>query len=253
MGQMNQNGVFVTRQGHKPWFFISLLLALCSTLILTGCQETGSTIPPTQTSQAPESVYRIVVVGDSLSTGLGTTAQDAWPNLINSSPLTESINLAITNEAQNSSGYLAVGSKNSTFETQVKEGAKPDTDMVLIFGSENDRGQDPQALEAAVTKTLALARAQAPHATVVMVGPPAYIANAEPNRLAVRNALKSAAESAHVDFIDPITEGWIFGDVDRLVGPDGVHPSVEGQHDLQEKMEAIIVAALMPVPAAVGG
>jgi lysophospholipase L1-like esterase len=37
-------------------------------------------------------------------------------------------------------------------------------------------------------------------------------------------------------------------DVDDLVGPDGVHPSVAGQQDLREKMEALIKDAL-PQPS----
>lgn len=241
---MYQEELFTARRWRKHRVAVPLFCAFSVVLLLTGCQGTGASTPPAATSQAPEPVRHVVVVGDSLSTGLGTSAKDAWPSLINDSPLAKSMNVEISNESQNSSGFLSVGSKNSTFTTQTEEGVTPDTSMVLFFGSENDRGQDLQKLESAVVKTLAIAKQKASNVKLVMVGPPAYISTPEPNRLAVRDALKSAARNAAVEFVDPIAEGWIFNDVDRLVGPDGVHPSVEGQQDLQEKMGGLIASAL---------
>lgn len=252
---MNQEELFTVRRWRKHRVEVPLFCAFSAVLLLTGCQGTGVSASPSATSQAqpPEPVRHVVVVGDSLSTGLGTSAKDAWPSLINDSPLAKSMNVEISNESQNSSGFLSVGSKNSTFITQTEEGVTQDTSMVLFFGSENDRDQDLQELESAVGETLAIAKQKAPNAKLVMVGPPAYITNPEPNRLAVRDALKNAAQGAAVEFVDPIAEGWIFNDVDRLVGPDGVHPSVEGQQDLQEKMRGLIISALGEQSTDLGG
>ena len=80
------------------------------------------------------------------------------------------------------------------------------------------------------------------------MAPPAYSNQPEANRLAVRDAVQDAAEATGARFVDPIALGWIVNDVDDLVGPDGVHPSVAGQQDLREKMEALIKDAL-PQPS----
>ena len=238
------------KSGKTPWRragFVSLgLAAVTATLALTGCQT-----PPVEASVPTHpSPHNVVVIGDSLSTGFGTSAKDAWPNLIDSDSRDDSDPLNVVNVAQNGSGYLQVGWNKSTFGSQVQQAVTPDTDLVVFFGSENDRGFDPNKLTAAMTDAYTAAKEKSPNATVLVVGPPAYSNQPEANRLAVRDAVQDAAEATGAKFVDPIALGWIVNDVDDLVGPDGVHPSVAGQEDLRDKMEALIKDTFPQQPAA---
>ena len=69
--------------------------------------------------------------------------------------------------------------------------------------------------------------------------------------MALRDVLERAAQAAGARFVDPIAEGWLVEDLERFVGPDGLHPSVEGNHHLRDKMEPLMLEALR-VKAAAG-
>ncbi|MGL3807471.1 SGNH/GDSL hydrolase family protein [Paeniglutamicibacter sp. R2-26] len=224
-------------------------VATAASVALAGCQAAPV---PTAGAMQP-SPHRVVVIGDSLSTGFGTTARDAWPNLIDTDPAAGEGSLDVVNVAQNGSGYLRVGWNDSTFGSQVQQAVTADTDLVVFFGSENDRGFDPPRLSSAMAETYAAAREKSPHAAVLVVGPPAYSDKPEANRLAVRDAVRDAAGASGATFVDPIALGWIVNDLDGLVGPDGVHPSVAGQQDLRDKMEPLINEALPRDPAIATG
>lgn len=229
---------------------VPLLLALTGALVLASCQGTGTTTtaPGSSSVSASTSARNVVIIGDSLSTGFGTSAENAWPNLIAMAPGDDSMQLNLLNAAQNGSGYLRVGITGSTFALQVEQAVTPDADLVVFFGSINDLYQDPTELEAAIGRTYASARERAPRAAFLVVGPPAYSTRPEARLLAVRDAVKQEAQTAGAMYVDPIERGWIVDDADRFVGPDGLHPSVEGHHHLREKMEALILGALKGQP-----
>lgn len=229
---------------------VPLLLALTGALVLAGCQGTGSTTstPDSSSVSASTSVRSVVIIGDSLSTGFGTSAENAWPNLIAMAPGDDSMQLNLLNAAQNGSGYLNVGVTGSTFALQVEQALTPDADLVVFFGSINDLYQDPTELAAAVGRTYAAARERAPRSAFLVVGPPAYSTRPEARFLALRDAVKQEAQAAGAMYVDPIERGWVVADAERFVGPDGLHPSVEGHRHLREKMEALILGALKGQP-----
>jgi len=212
-------------------------VAIAAMLLLVGCQQATAATVPASPVTAPNAV---VIVGDSLSTGFGTSAEDAWPTLVNNDPEDLAGGLEITNAARNGSGYVTVGDGNSTFAAQVAEAVTGATRLVVFFGSENDMGNSVTDIQAAARAAFAQAKARSPHAALLVVGPPSYTDPADAGRLAVRDAVQDAAEAAGATFVDPITEGWIVGDVGLLVGPDGVHPSVAGQWYLKMQMERLI-------------
>ncbi|MDP9890100.1 SGNH/GDSL hydrolase family protein [Pseudarthrobacter enclensis] len=119
-----------------------------------------------------DTTARIVVIGDSLSTGLGTSPNQAWPKLLQSSVrLPGKRAVEITNAAENGSGYLATGVEGDTFRMEVQAAVTPETDVILFFGSDNDVGANPEELKAAVTSTFGAASSLAPKATLVAIGP----------------------------------------------------------------------------------
>lgn len=234
-------------QAPRRWrqSVVPLLLTFSAALVLAGCQGAGSTTTaPDSSSPSSGTMRNVVVIGDSMSTGFGTSAGSAWPNLIATAPRDDSIPLKILNTAQNGSGYLNVGITGSTFARQVEQGVTSDADLVVFFGSVNDLHHDPTQLAAVIDGIYASAKERAPRATLLVVGPPAYSTLPEARYLAVRDVVKRQAQAAGAIHVDPIAQGWFVDDVDRLVGPDGLHPSVAGQHYLREKIEPLILETL---------
>lgn len=189
--------------------------------------------------------HSIVIIGDSLSTGYGTSPADAWPNLINNDPAFHQGRPDLTNAAQNGSGYVSVGDNNSTFGTQVTGMVTAETRLVVFFGSENDIGFPPSEIGAAASQAFTTVKNIAPQAAILVVGPPSYTDNPEPERVEVRDQDKTAALQAGAQFVDPIAQGWIMDNAADLIGPDGDHPTTAGQHFLQTQMEKLI-APLIP-------
>lgn len=189
---------------------------------------------------------RVVVVGDSLSTGHGTSPEHAWPALIRTDPLLAGYQ--VVNAAENGSGYVRPGDSGGTFGTQVDQFVTPGTGVVVLFGSENDLGYPEGEVGGAASAAIARAEALAPGAKIIVVGPPSYLADPDMGLLNIRGQLKSAALDAGAEFVDPIAEGWISSDVGDLIGPDGDHPTVAGQEYLLQHIAAVIEQA-MPAPA----
>ncbi len=187
---------------------------------------------------------RVVIVGDSLSTGHGTAPEDAWPSLINmDASLVMDRNLSVVNGAQDGAGYVSVGDGGGDFGSQTAAWVTSDTQVVLFFGSENDIGFDPNDVRHAAETAYAEAKTLAPQAELIVVGPPAYTDDPEPGLLEVRDQLKAAAVSAGTVFVDPIEEHWIVDDAADLLGADGDHPSLAGQHYLKDRMEQLLAAS----------
>ncbi|NUP59547.1 MAG: SGNH/GDSL hydrolase family protein [Pseudarthrobacter sp.] len=194
---------------------------------------------------------RVVVVGDSLSTGHGTSPDEAWPALMRKDPLGAGFD--VFNAAENGSGYLSPGDYNGTFGTQVEDFVTSDTGVVVFFGSENDLGYAAPDIGDAALAAVTRAEELAPAAKIIVVGPPSYTPAPDPALVDISTALKSAAREAGGEFVDPIEEGWISDDFDDLIGPDGDHPTVAGQHYLLEHIGTRIDQASATAAAGMQG
>ena len=205
-----------------------------------------ATPAPAPAQQPRTPAVRVVVVGDSLSTGHGTSPADAWPALVRTDPVLAAYQ--VVNAAENGSGYVSRGDLDGTFGTQVDQFVTPDTGVVVFFGSENDMGYASSAVAEAASAAMTGAASLAPSAKIIVVGPPSYLPAPDPALVDVREQLKAAASGAGAEFVDPIEEGWINDDVDALIGPDGDHPTVAGQHYLLEHIAAVIEQSSAGVP-----
>lgn len=214
-----------------------------STAFATVCLSVLAILSACSSDAGPRSAAAqptVVIIGDSLSTGHGTSPSDAWPNLVENDPAFQQFKASIVNAAQDGSGYVSVGDDGSTFGSQVDEAVTDTTRLVVFFGSENDMGTAPGETEIAATQAFASVKARAPHADILVVGPPSYTNTPEQERLDIRDQDKAAALRSGAEFVDPISLGWIMDDAGNLIGPDGDHPSAAGQQYLQAKMEALI-------------
>jgi len=227
----------------------AVVLLVGMVMALVGCQDGGATsTAPESTGSNPTHAPAVVVIGDSLSTGYGTSPDSAWPHLIDTSNHATNGTLHVVNAAQNGSGYATIGDNNSTFGSQVEQSVDANTQLVLFFGSVNDIGTEPAAIAEAAAAAYAGAKSRAPGAGILAVGPPSYTETPDAGTLAVRDALVEAAGAAGVTFVDPIAAGWFLGRVPELVGPDGVHLSKAGQRYVQAQMTELIEKCRQTAP-----
>ncbi|NUT70875.1 SGNH/GDSL hydrolase family protein [Pseudarthrobacter sp. C4D7] len=224
-------------------------LAVAGVAVLLLAATSGSAAQPRPSAAAPP--VRVVVVGDSLSTGHGTSPQQAWPALMRADP--DVAGLEIVNAAEDGSGYLSVGDYNGTFGTQVDDFVTPDTGIVVFFGSENDLGYASSDVGDAALAALDRAETLAPEARMIVVGPPSYTTQPDPGLVDISDQLRNATARAGGEFVDPIAEGWISDDFDDLIGPDGDHPTVLGQQYLLEHIGAYLEQAAPAAAAALEG
>ncbi|MEW1808448.1 SGNH/GDSL hydrolase family protein [Pseudarthrobacter sp. NPDC080039] len=225
------------------------------TSVLAGCvpaadSSTARTSPRHDTSgpapsQSPPVTRpeRVVVIGDSLSTGYGTSPDESWPSQLSQERQQPGQQpMEVINAAQDGAGYLTAGDGGETFGSELAASVGSSTDVVVFFGSDNDGGQDPADLKAAVTSALSESKARAPHAVRILIGPLTAFEQNQADVDLILDQERAAAREAGAVFVDPIMEQWIASPDSPLLGPDGEHPSTQGQQFLKDKIKGILTS-----------
>lgn len=184
----------------------------------------------------------LAVYGDSYSAGgrQGGKGDDGWPAIV-----ADHLSADLRLHAAGGAGYVnGSQARDETFLDQVRLHPEPQADVVVVFGSRNDR-----ALPAAEIKAQALAMYEAvvaasPSATVVIIGPQWDDGVAPREMYVARDAVRSAAATAGLLFVDPLQEGWL-SEHPELIGADGVHPNNFGHAHLALLIEPIVRDALL--------
>ncbi len=210
------------------------------------------TVAPEELIGPGEVSYTVVVIGDSISTGYQTSAEDAWPTRLEQKMTAQGIPLTLINAAEDGAGYLVEGSGGKTFQQQAEASVPSNANAVIVYGSENDIGYQLGKINLEVEATAAAVKQRAPQADLLVVGPASYSSEVNPDLLTIRDQIKQGAQSAGADFIDPIAERWIMDDESELIGPDGDHPSIEGHIYLEQKFEALLQPLLHPIGESTG-
>ena len=167
--------------------------------LAVGCGQTA-------TSDAVMAVY-----GDSYSAGgrQGGKGDDGWPALV-----ADGLDADLRLHAAGGAGYVnGSKAKDETFLDQVRGAPEPDADVVVVFGSRNDKFLPVADVKAQAVAVFAAVRSQSPAAELVVIGP-AWDDDVPPDELFMtRDAVASAAADAGALFIDPLGEEWL---LDRL-------------------------------------
>ena len=211
---------------------------LAAVAVTTGC---ASTPPPVSAkvqaaydkaltaTPTPEADTNLVtVVGDSYVYGsnMGGQTIHNWTFLAEAG-LQGKLVTDVVSAGVGGSGYVTRGPKDKVFSEILPVSVGPKNDLVVFFGSRNDRGVNPKEVAAAAADAYTEARKLAPKAKLLVIGPAWTDAQVPDDVLAIRDALKSAAKTAGASWVDPIAERWFF-DQPALIGSDGVHPTDEG-------------------------
>ncbi|MDR3660740.1 MAG: SGNH/GDSL hydrolase family protein [Mycobacterium sp.] len=188
---------------------------------------------------------RVAVVSDSYTNGtdLGGQGPHGWPTQAWRSLAAEGVPVAADVAAEGRAGYVVRGDHGSIFGDLTARAVRPDDVLVVFFGSRNDEGVDPLQLSGAAHDAFMQARAKAPAAKLLVIGPPWPTPDVPPAVLQIRDVLSMQAGFAGAVFIDPIAERW-FMDRPDLIGRDGVHPTDAGHAYLAALIAPLIRAQL---------
>ncbi len=209
---------------------------------------------------------RCVVVGDSISSG-GGTSYPSLPGGLWPAQLSLALNwFDVINCSSGGTGYIAnntgVGYSFINRLTDVTK-LSPSPDIVMVFGGINDEGSGAGAIQAAALAYFQALRTALPSAVVVVLG--AYPAATGPSvtRLATEAALLAAFNSwadSNSYFI-PVSNdpngSWITGtgnvgsqngsgNSDVYTGTDGTHPTQSGGDYIAQRIATAIRNLVLP-------
>lgn len=191
-------------------------------------------------SSAPKPPPVLAVYGDgySVGTALGGQGDANWAALV-----AKQVGATLDLEAVSRAGYTVAGSTGLTLPAIVGAHPVPTATVTVIFAGHNDLGSDPAALSQGIDATLQAVQAEDPSTALVVVGP-AWSDTAVPSGLlAIRDAAKAAADSAHAAFVDPLADHW-FTQSAALVASDGVSPTDAGHQFMARVMAPVVRQAL---------
>lgn len=138
-------------------------------------------------------------------------------------------------------GYVQAGTAGTTYLDRFRElDLATQPDVVVLEGTINDQAASPEALSAAVTRTIDRARQQYPAAQVVLFGP---IISDPANTFAVSSIqdlnarMSDIAASKDVPYVDPVSDPWITPqNVGPFISEDGVLPTTAGHAYLGRRL-----------------
>jgi acyl-CoA thioesterase I len=180
----------------------------------------------------------VVVLGDSLTAGLGVAADEAFPARLQARIRAEGYAYRVTN-AGVSGDTTAGGLRRVDWVLR----ANPEIVIVALGANDGLRGQSPQAIRANLEEIVA--RLQAAGARVLLVGmrlPPNYGADYTKEFEAIFPAVARRAKVALMPFLldgvaaDP-----------RLNQADGIHPTAAGQQIMADRVWPYLRPLLRPV------
>ena len=220
---------------------LAMLVVACGLLI----GGVGVPAAPVELTSRDTLLSRVAVIGDSYTTGSDEGGQGPQGWAVRSWQTLARQGFQITPDvaAEGGAGYGVRGNRGSVFRDLTPRAVRPDDALVLFFGSRNDKGVDPAVLAGSALDCFIFARAVAPSARLLVIGPPWPTADVPPDVLQVRDVLYAQARAVGATWIDPIAERWFVGRPD-LIGPDGVHPTDAGHAYMADKIAPLIAAQL---------
>ncbi len=213
---------------------------LSAALACTACgsrDEAPAAAPPSSTVTAAASATpssekpRIVVLGDSLTAGLGLSADEAYPSLLQQRLNQEGLPYDVVNAGV--SGDTSAGGLS-----RLDWALDGDVRVLVVALGANDglRGLPAEELKRNLAEIIR--RAQGRHITVVLAGmeaPPNY---GRDYAVAFHQIYPSLAKEYHVALVPFLLQG--VGGVDRLNQRDGIHPTAEGARIVADNVWTVL-------------
>ncbi|MGW0163336.1 Rv0518 family GDSL lipase [Mycobacterium sp. NPDC003323] len=190
---------------------------------------------------------RVAVIGDSYTNGTdwGGIGGAGWPARAWDIMAAQGRPVVADVAAEGRAGYGVRGDRGSLFWDLTTRAVRPDDRLIVFFGSRNDQPVPVTEVVNQARAVFELARAIAPRARMLVIGPPWPTADVPVEILRIRDALAAVARSVGARFVDPLAEGWFVGRPD-LIAADGVHPTDAGHLYMAEKIARLMGAQLTP-------
>jgi acyl-CoA thioesterase-1 len=203
-----------------------------------GSQPPVSALAPV-IAQPPASAPQIVVLGDSLTAGLGVAINESYPALLQQRLLARGLNYRIVNagvSGDTSAGGLA----------RLDDALQGDVRMLIVALGANDglRGLPPEELERNLSEIIE--RAQRRYIAVILAGmeaPPNF--GVEYTR-AFHQVYPGLARKYHVALVPFLLLG-VAGD-SALNQQDGIHPNARGARMVADNVWTVVQPALDKLP-----
>lgn len=192
---------------------------------------TASTSPTTASASA--TAEHVVVIGDSIESGLGLDPSEAWPALLASSH-----GWRLDNLSEPGAGFVAPGPDGDNFSAQVDRAIALNPQLVFIGASDNDLDSDGAQVASAMQQAVQRLTSALP--STRLVGFSALSGQAGDADLSgVDTSLQQAVLAAGGTWLDL---GQPYRGQAGLVQDDGEHPTLPGQ----QAIAATVAAKLQP-------
>lgn len=257
-----QRGQGTNLKPQNEGSFIVRLLAcalLATIALISGCGgDQVLTAPPehaTLKATPDPTVAYIAIIGDTYTSGSSFGGQwpNSWPARATALLQEQGIKIVPIVGAKDGSGYFHHSEEGGVrFVDQVREVVGTQDQLVILFGSLNDRATLPDELNALgiyVQRTLAGVKKKAPKAKLLVIGPAWGLSpNPPPGVLEARDAIRAQAEGFGAIFVDPIAEAW-FADHPEMLSSHGGRVNDAGHQYMAEKIAPLIAQQLQAQPA----
>lgn len=222
----------------KP-FLIALLLFFAVAL-LTACAapktETATNVPhpqpaPSGTAPTNKSLPKIVAFGDSLTAGLGLTAAESYPSILQKKLESDGYQYEVVNAGVS-------GDTSAAGLRRIDWALEGDVRFLILELGANDllRGQPVREMKNNLDKIIE--RAQAKGVVVLLAGMYAPTNSGADYQREVQEAFQQLARERKVTLI-PFFLDRVAG-VESLNQPDGIHPNAEGTKIVAETVYATL-------------
>jgi acyl-CoA thioesterase I len=217
-------------------------LAVLGGLALGACRGGGRTEPAPSPSPIPAAAADdrpvILVVGTSLTAGLGLDPSEAYPALLQQKIDAAGLRYRVVNAGV--SGETSAGARQRLGWLL----RQPVAVLVVETGANDGlRGQDPEATRESIQAIFDEARRQQPPPTLVLAAMEALPNYGEDYRRRFRAIYPELAKANGATLVPFLLDG-VAGEA-RLNQPDGIHPTAEGH----ERVAANVWKSLRPVLA----
>lgn len=227
---------------YRTWSRLVRLLAIVSCAGAAACgphdgvradrrDAPPTSAPSARRPRATRARQRIVVLGDSLTAGLGLGAEESFPALLQQDLEQDGLEYEVVNAGV--SGDTSAGGLS-----RLDWALDGDVRVVIVALGGNDglRGLPPQELKQNLAQIIE--RAQARGITVILAGMEAPPNFGRDYIVAFHQVYPSLARQYHVAFVPFLLQG-VAGD-ERLNQRDGIHPTAQGARIVADHVWAVL-------------
>ncbi len=228
--------------------FPVMVLALAACGGDSGAKPEGAAAVPVESSTVARSgatsAVRVLVLGTSLTAGLGLDPDSAYPALLQH--FADSAGLRVTIAAAGLSGETSAGALRRV-EWLLRERA----DLIIIETGANDglRGLDPDSTQANIVGIIRKARAANPDVRILVAQMEAPTNLGASYTRAFHDVFMNVSRDEGVTLIPFFLEG--VAGVDTLNQADGIHPNESGARRAARNMWRTLAPVLRDTPGAI--